>query len=190
MDSFPANLSFKENVLPACLVSTVFGIVTAVVSLALFFKVSDNFLLLIPGLLLLALSFLLLRFALTSFLSRQIVTITPKSLTSRSLARGNIEINWPEVSKVSEEDLNLKLGKVAGIMPNLEIIMALYLPIPVINGVAGRSLLVIESRDERKISLRSHLLYPHRLEQLRQAISRYAPRSGSAARILKLNLNN
>lgn len=188
MDGLPANFSFKENVLVLCIVSAFFGLAAAVVTLACFIKVGDSLVWLVPGLAAALLTLFLLLFSFNAFRSRQIVSITPQSIRSRSSARGEVEIPWHEVEKVAEDAL--KGENVRRAMPGLEVILAMYINLPIASNGEGRSLITIKGPGERTITLRSHLLYPHRLEQLRQAISRYAPQAGQGARLLRLNLNN
>lgn len=171
-----------------CVVSTFFGLAAAVVTLACLIKIGDNPIWLVPGLAAALLTVVLLLFAFNSFRYRQVISITPQSISSRSLGRGRIEIPWPEVEKVAEDEL--KGENVRRAMPGLEVILAMYINLPIASNGERRSLIVIKGSGERDIVLRSHLLYPHRLEQLRQAINSYAPRAGQGQRLLRLNLNN
>jgi hypothetical protein len=71
--------------------------------------------------------------------------------------------------------------------------LSLYLNLPFLAGIERRANLVFEAGPDRVIALREHLIYPHRLDQLRQAIGRYAPPRSKAVPIeliLKANTHN
>jgi hypothetical protein len=188
MQELPAVFNFKENVLVPCVVSTFFGLAAAVVTLACLLKLGENPVWLVPGVAAGALTFVLLRFAFNSFRLAQSVEVTPQSIVSTSQARGRIEIDWREVRRVSEQAL--KGDNVRRAMPGLEIMLSMYINLPLASSGERPGLILIEGPDNQNIIIRSHLLYPHRLEQLRNAISRYAPGSSKGMQVLHLNLNN
>ncbi len=189
-ENLPTSFSFKENVLVPCVVSTFFGLAAAVVALACLLKVGENFFWLIPGVAAAALTVTLLLFAFNSLRFRQVVTISPQTITSRSLAYGSIEIPWRDVTKISREDM--KGENMRRSMPGLEMMLAMYINLPLVSGGEQKAIILIEAEgaNERRIALRSHLLYPHRLEQLRLAAERYAPDSSQGMKMLRLNVNN
>jgi hypothetical protein len=188
MDALPTSFTFKENILIRSVVSLFFGASAAVVAVACLIKVSDGVVWLVPGIAAIALTVVLLIFAFNSWRYRQVINISPRGITSRSPGRGEIEIPWYEVESISEKEL--KGENLRRAMPGVEIMISMYMFLPLASGTERRALFIIQGRDERSIVLRSHLIYPHRLDQLRHAVDNYAGRASHAMKMLKLNLNN
>lgn len=169
-------------------VSLFFALTSIVVALACLIKVSDGLAWLIPGLGAVALTLTLLIFAFNSWRYRQVVAVTSQSITSHSPGRGHVEIAWPEIENIREEEL--KGENLRRAMPGIEVIISMYMYLPLASDTEHRSLFIIQGKGAQSITLRSHLIYPHRLEQLRHALDNYAGRASQAMRMLRLDLNN
>ncbi len=188
MESLPNNFSFKETILVPCVVSSFFGVAAAVIALACFLKISENPIWLVPGLAAVGIVIVLFRFAINTLRYRQVITINSDMISSQCWAKGEIKILWSDVDKVSEEEI--KGENLRRAMPGLETMISMYINLPLAGGTFRKSRIIIQGVGGREITLRTHMLYPHRLEQLRHAISRYAPAGGLGAKFLRLNINN
>lgn len=183
--------TFKENILIRSVVSILFGLAAGVVCVAAFIKIfaaDGSPVFLLPALLAALVAVSLFWFFGISFNNRQIVTVTSDSISSRSRTHGLLIVYWHNLARVSETPL--VIDKMRGIMPLVEIMLSFYFMVPALGGNERRSLLSFEGKDGTRISLREHLVYPHRLDQLRQAAVLYAPLTSRSQLILKTNTQN
>ncbi|HEX2916307.1 MAG TPA: hypothetical protein VH186_36435 [Chloroflexia bacterium] len=187
MQSQPSSFTFKENILIRCFVSLLFGIAAIVIAVATFLKVSSGIAWLIPALAAVLLALALFYFVVVSIRTRQIVSVSPQGIISRSRAHPEERIAWYEVTDIRE--VQNRVEKMRATMPLFEVMLSLYLNLPFLAGIERRALLVFEA-GERQIALRQHLIYPHRLDELRHAISRFAPSRNPANLFLDVNARN
>ena len=183
-------LTFKENILIRSVVSILFGLAAGVVAAAAFTKIftDGGIVFIVPGLLALGLMLVLFWFFVASYNSRQYIAVTPQQLTARSRLRGEQTIYWHNLAKITETPLIIE--KIRGIMPLVEIMISYYFLLPLPATSEKRGLLIFEAKDGNLISLREHLLYPHHLDQLRQAAASYAPVLSRSQLMLKSNTQN
>ena len=188
MTSSNANsFTFKENILTRCFVSLFFGLAALIIALAGVLKLKDGLLWAIPTLAAAGLALVLFYYVVISVRSRQVVTVTPTTLTSRSLANGTTQIAWQDITDIRE--VQTRLERARSMAPLVEVMLSLYFNLPLLASGDRQALLVFEAGSE-KIGLRQHLIYPHRLDELRLAAIRYAPSRNGAERFLKVNTNN
>lgn len=182
---------FKENILSRVVVCGLFGLAGIVVAVACVVNVLGgdfNIVYVLPGLLGAILAVVLFWFVVASVRNRQIVSVTPDQISSRSQEHGEVTIYWHNLAKVNQSAIvpeNLQ-----GVMPVVEVLASYYFMLPLAGGSDRRGLINLEARDGTRLSLREHLIYPHRLEQLQQAIMLYAPTISRTQLILKINTNN
>ena len=183
--------SFKENILSRSVICILFGFAAGVAGIGALtqaFSPDGILLLVVPGILSLVLMVALFWFFYESFNNRQFIAITPEQISVRSRAHGSHIIQWHNLARVSETPLAME--KIRGVMPIIELMISYYLLIPLAPNNEKRSIFSLEARDGIQIVLREHLIYPHRLEQLRQAATLYAPVPSRTQLILKSNNQN
>jgi len=182
---------FKETILIRSTVSLLFGLAAGVIAVGAFAKAfsSDGSpLFVLPGLVAAGVMLTLFWFFVASYNSRQFVTVTPAQVSSRSRARGVQTIYWHDLAGVSETPFMIE--KIRGIMPIVEIMISYYFLLPIPATSERRGLFNLAGKDGTRIVLREHLLFPHRLEQLRQATTLYAPTFSRTQLNLKSNTQN
>jgi hypothetical protein len=187
MQNLPASFTFKENILIRGFISFFFGLAATVIAVAAALKLGDGpvWIILFGAAVLLAL--FLFYYIFVSIRYRQVITVTSRELTSISPALGATQIAWRDITDIRE--VQTRIERVRSAAPLVEVMLSLYFNLPFLAGIERRGLLVFEAGDKR-IEIRQHLIYPHRLDQLRQAIERYAPSRRQGEQYLKLNLNN
>jgi hypothetical protein len=188
MQNLPASFTFNENILIRCFICFFFGLAALVIAVAAALKLGDgpDWIILFLAAVLLAL--FLFYFIFVSIRYRQVITVTSQNLTSVSPALGTTQIPWRDITDIREVQTRIERARSAA--PLVEVMLSLYFNLPFLAGIERRGLLVFEAGDKSRIEIRQHLIYPHRLDQLRQAIERYAPSRRQGEQYLKLNLNN
>lgn len=183
--------TFKENILSRVVVCGLFGLAGVIVAIACIVSLLGdgfNFAYILPGLLGAIIAAILFWFVVSSVRNRQVITVTPDQITSSSRQRGSVTIYWHNLAKVNQSAIvpeNLQ-----GVMPVVELLASYYFMLPLAGSSERRGLINLEAKDGTRLSLREHLIYPHRLEQLQQAIMLYAPTISRTQLILKINTNN
>jgi hypothetical protein len=188
MYDLPETLTVKENILSRCFASFFFGLAAAVLAVASALKLGDGPIWIILFVASASLAFILFYYILVSIRYRQVIEITSTALTSRSMALGTVQIPWYEILDIRE--IHNRFEQVRSAAPLIEVMLSLYLNLPFLVGIERRGTLLFEAENNRQIAVRQHLLYPHRLDQLRHAIERYAPPPRRPnAPFLNLNMN-
>ncbi len=193
MQQYASSFKFKENVAIPSSVSFLFGLAALVIAVAAALKAGDGLVWLVLSLAALGLAGMLFYFVYISLRYRQIITVTPQEISSQSRAYGLKKIQWREITDIRE--VQTRIEKVRSAAPLVEVMLSLYLNLPFQSGGERRGLLQFEAGPERNIAIRQHLIYPHRLDELRQAIFRFAPtparnRESDGGEFLKINSNN
>lgn len=182
---------FKETILIRSTVSLLFSFAAGVIAVGAFtqaFSSDGSPLFVLPGVVAVCVMLALFWFFVESYNSRQFVTVTPVQISSRSRVRGVQTIYWHDLAGVSETPFMIE--KIRGIMPIVEIMISYYFLLPIPATSEKRALFNLQGKDGTRIVLREHLLYPYRLEQLRQAATLYSPALSRTQLILKSNTQN
>ena len=180
--------TFNETLLARILFAGFFTLMGGAVTYALFLKVADNFWWVFPALLVALLEIGLIYYIWYSYSTRQRVTITPQYLSVYSQKRGETRIKWLEIVDVYEAQN--KADELRETMPGLELMLTYYIMLPQTTAGGKRGLLVIKAEDGRKIALRQHMIYDHRMNQLLRAIDLYTAYPDPATQILRTNNRN
>ncbi len=188
MQNSLSSFNFKENILTRCFISFFFGVAAVVITVAAILKLGDGLAWIVLGVAAALLALSLFYFVIISVRNRQVINVTARDITSQSTAFGTIQIPWREITDIRE--VQTRIERVRSAAPLVEVMLSLYLNLPFLAGIERRALLVFEAGEDRRIEIRQHLIYPHRLDQLQQAIERYAPVRTQGEKFLKLNLNN
>ncbi len=171
-----------------CFVSFFFGIAAILIAIAAAGKWADNPVWLILGLVALGLGLALFYNIYSALRFRQTVKVTPSSITAESPAKGTTRLAWRDITNIRE--VQSRVDKARSAAPLVEVMISLYFNLPFLADIQRRGLLVFEAGHAPAIAIRQHLVYPHRLDQLKQAIEQYAPARTQGEQYLKLNLNN
>jgi hypothetical protein len=163
--------TFKENMLNRVFVSFFFVLVSGIVALAAFVQLSKGIVWAVLGAAAFGLGLMLLYFIYSSFRSQRTVTVSPQGIRSYSRAEGERSLGWREMTSVKE--IQTRTEKVRSASPMVEVMLAMYINMPFMGGGERRGSLVYNGGERGIISVRQHLLYPHRLAQLREATERY-----------------
>lgn len=156
--------------------------------MAMFIKVGENPLWLIPAILA-SLVVLLMGYVIwASYQSRQHITITPQGISVSSRKRGETKMLWLEVEKVYE--VQNKTDEIRDAYPGLELLLTYYIMLPNTTSGERRGLLILKAKDGRKIALRQHMIYDYRMDQLLETIETFAPTSDPNFEILRSNIQN
>ncbi len=180
--------TFKETIITRVMFVGFFILMGAAIVVALFLKVSDGLIWLLPALLVAALVGSMIYYLWSSYQNQQKITITPKGISVVSRQRSKVEILWSEVEDVHE--VQSKSDELRETVPGIEVLLTYYIMLPSTSTGQRRGLLVLKARDGRKIAIRQHMLYDYRLEQLLQAIDIYAPLPDPASDALRTNTQN
>jgi hypothetical protein len=180
--------TFNETLLARVLFAGFFTLMGAATTLALFLKVADNFWWVIPALLVAVLEICLIYYIWYSFITRQRITITPQYLSAYSRKHGETKIKWLEIVEVYEAQN--KADELRENMPGLELMLTYYIMLPQTTAGGKRGLLVIKAENGRKIAVRQHMIYDHRMNQLLRAIDLYTAYPDPTTEILRTNNQN
>lgn len=180
--------TFKENVITIIFVAGVFGLTALVIALAAFIKVSDGLIWALPGIVAAGVAVGLFYFVVNLIRSSQTITVTFHEITGKSIATGMRRIAWHDITDIREVQTRLQKARAAA--PLIEVMVSLYFHLPGLATSDRRATLVFETQQGIVLTIRQHLVYPHRMDELRHAIIRYAPPRRQPLEFLKLNSNN
>ncbi len=188
MQDGPNSFTFKENVLIRGFICLFFGLAALIITVAALIKIKDNLLWVFPALGAGLFAFSLFYFLVNSVRQRQIVTVTPTEIVSRSRSAGIKRIAWQNITDIRE--VQTRIERVRSAAPLIEVMLSMYINLPFLAAGERRALLVFEAGPDNRIALRQHLIYQHRLDELRRAGLRYAPPRNPTENLLKVNSNN
>jgi hypothetical protein len=181
-------VSFKETILARVMFVGFFALMGSAITLALFLKTAESFFWFIPAVLVGALTLGLYYFIWVSFVTRQVINISPVEISVTSRKHGRSSIRWLEVLEVYE--VQNKTDELRENMPGLELLLTYYIMLPQTTSGQKRGLIVLKGEDGTKISIRRHMLYEHRLNQLLQAIDFYTTYPDTPTSMLRANNHN
>jgi hypothetical protein len=179
--------TFKENMLNRVFISFFFALVSGIVALAAFVQLGKGIVWAVLGAAAIGLGLMLLYFIYSSLRSQRTVTISPQGIRSYSRAEGERSITWREM--VSAKEVQTRTEKVRSASPMVEVMLAMYFNMPFMGGGERRGSLVYNGGERGIITVRQHLLYPHRLAQLREATERYMKLRAASSELRVFSLN-